>query len=67
MPERLSDNKGNPAADPAAPSAVIALDDVSLAYQAGSPALNRVTFALAPGSFTFVTGGSGAGKLRCST
>ena len=55
----LSDLAG---ADPAAPAAVVALDRVSASYQGGLLALDKVTFALAPGSFTFVTGGSGAGK-----
>lgn len=48
--------------DPAGPAAVVALDNISVAYEGAAPALDGVTFALAPGSFTFVTGGSGAGK-----
>ena len=51
--------KSDSYADPDAPAEVVALDDV---YQGAEPALQGITFALAPGSFTFVTGGSGAGK-----
>ena len=48
--------------DPAGPAAVVALDNIAVTYEGAVPALDGVTFALAPGSFAFVTGGSGAGK-----
>ena len=38
------------------------MDGISLHYAAGISALDEVTLALAPGSFTFITGDSGAGK-----
>ncbi|MFK8082188.1 MAG: cell division ATP-binding protein FtsE [Granulosicoccus sp.] len=41
---------------------VIAFDNVSLEYRPGRYALNDVSFALESGSFTFLTGHSGAGK-----
>lgn len=49
-------------ADPLTPAAVATLDGVGLRYGEGPEALADVTFALSPGSFHFVTGGSGAGK-----
>ena len=56
---------GAPAAAPfgaGVPASVVSLDRVSLSYGGGRPALENVTFALAPGSFHFLLGGSGAGK-----
>jgi cell division transport system ATP-binding protein len=44
------------------PAAVVSMDGISLKYEAGIAALDQVTLALAPGSFTFITGDSGAGK-----
>ena len=44
------------------PAAVVTMDRISLQYSADAPALAEVTLALAPGSFTFITGESGAGK-----
>ena len=41
---------------------MIAFQKVSLEYQSGRYALQDVTFRLASGSFTFLTGHSGAGK-----
>lgn len=41
---------------------MIAFDEVSLAYGAQRAALDRVSFALRAGTFTFLTGHSGAGK-----
>ncbi len=41
---------------------MIAFDRVSLAYRTGQFALEEVSFTLKPGSFTFLTGHSGAGK-----
>jgi cell division transport system ATP-binding protein len=45
-------------ADPA----VVAFDDVSMRYGRAPETLKDLTFSLAPGSFHFVTGASGAGK-----
>ena len=44
------------------PAAVVSMDGIALRYAAGIAALDGVTLALAPGSFTFITGDSGAGK-----
>ena len=44
------------------PAAVVTMDQISLQYSAEAAALLDVTLALAPGSFTFITGESGAGK-----
>jgi len=41
---------------------MIAFESVSLEYDQNRFALQEVSFALAPGSFTFLTGHSGAGK-----
>jgi len=41
---------------------MIEFDAVGLAYERGSPALDDVSFSLTGGSFTFLTGHSGAGK-----
>lgn len=41
---------------------MIRFNAVSLNYDAGRPALDDVSFSIAPGSFTFLTGHSGAGK-----
>lgn len=41
---------------------MITFEQVSLEYQPGRFALTEVSFALEPGSFTFLTGHSGAGK-----
>ncbi len=41
---------------------MIGFNRVSLAYHSGQFALEDVTFTLKPGSFTFLTGHSGAGK-----
>jgi len=41
---------------------MIEFDAVGLAYERGRPALDDVSFSLAGGSFTFLTGHSGAGK-----
>jgi cell division transport system ATP-binding protein len=42
--------------------AVVAFDDVSMRYGRSPETLKDLTFSLAPGSFHFVTGASGAGK-----
>ena len=49
---------GAPDADPA----VVRVDDVSMRYGRAPETLKDLTFTLAPGSFHFVTGASGAGK-----
>jgi len=41
---------------------MIAFDHVSLAYRTGHYALEDVSFSLKQGTFTFLTGHSGAGK-----
>ena len=41
---------------------MVRFEEVSLCYDAGPEILSRVSFALDPGSFHFVTGASGAGK-----
>ena len=41
---------------------VVRFENVSLRYDSGTPVLNGVSFDLAPGSFHFLTGPSGAGK-----
>ena len=41
---------------------MIVFDHISLEYQPGRFALNDISFSLASGSFTFLTGHSGAGK-----
>ena len=41
---------------------MVLFDDVLLRYGAGPDILHNVSFSLAPGSFHFVTGASGAGK-----
>ena len=41
---------------------VLSFDDVSLRYGRGPETLRDLTFSLAPGSFHFLTGASGAGK-----
>lgn len=41
---------------------MVRFEEVSLRYDAGPEILSRVSFALDPGSFHFVTGPSGAGK-----
>ena len=48
--------------DAAETDPVIAFDHVSLEYRAGRYALNDISFQLESGSFTFLTGHSGAGK-----
>lgn len=45
-----------------AEEAVVRFDDVSMRYGRGPETLKDLSFALAPGSFHFVTGASGAGK-----
>lgn len=62
MADPRTDTPPDGMTDPAIPPAIVALDDISVTYEGAPPALDGVTFALAPGSFTFVTGGSGAGK-----
>ena len=54
----------NPIAAAAAPTLdeVVRFDDVSMRYGRGPEVLRDLDFALAPGSFHFVTGPSGAGK-----
>jgi len=54
----------NPDAVPANRTAeqVVRFDDVSMRYGKGPEILRDLNFALAPGSFHFVTGPSGAGK-----
>jgi cell division transport system ATP-binding protein len=47
---------------PDADDAVVRFDDVSMRYGRGAEILKDLSFALAPGSFHFVTGASGAGK-----
>ena len=44
------------------PEDVVVFDDVSMRYGRGPDVLDRVSFALEPGSFHFITGPSGAGK-----
>ena len=41
---------------------VVRFENVSLRYDSATPVLNDVSFDLAPGSFHFLTGPSGAGK-----
>ena len=48
--------------DAATPVSIVTLDRICLRYSEASSALNNISFALQPGSFTFVTGESGAGK-----
>lgn len=55
---RNSNAIGAPDADPA----VVRFDDVSMRYGRAPETLKDLTFTLAPGSFHFVTGASGAGK-----
>jgi cell division transport system ATP-binding protein len=50
----------DPATQP--PPAVVSMDGISLHYPAGIVALEGINLALPPGSFTFITGDSGAGK-----
>lgn len=45
-----------------AETAVVRFDDVSMRYGRAPETLKDLTFSLAPGSFHFVTGASGAGK-----
>jgi len=53
----------NPIAAAASESSeVVRFDDVSMRYGRGPDVLRDVTFGLAPGSFHFLTGTSGAGK-----
>jgi cell division transport system ATP-binding protein len=54
----------NPIAAPAPRAAedVVRFEDVSMRYGRGPDVLRDVDFALAPGSFHFITGPSGAGK-----
>jgi cell division transport system ATP-binding protein len=54
----------NPNLETALPAdeAVVRFDDVSMRYGRGQEILKDLSFALAPGSFHFVTGPSGAGK-----
>src|SRR5262245_22348208 len=54
----------NPVAAAASQAAeeVVRFDDVSMRYGEGPDILSNVSFALAPGSFHFITGPSGAGK-----
>ncbi|KRB42781.1 MAG: cell division ATP-binding protein FtsE [Pseudomonadota bacterium] len=47
---------------PDADHAVVRFDDVSMRYGRAPETLKDLTFSLAPGSFHFVTGASGAGK-----
>lgn len=47
---------------PDADTAVVRFDDVSMRYGRAPETLKDLTFALAPGSFHFLTGPSGAGK-----
>lgn len=44
------------------PAAVVSMDGIGLEYSPGVAVLRDVTLALAPGSFTLITGESGAGK-----
>ena len=46
----------------AAPDAIVRFENVGLRYVHGSEVLQDISFALAPGSFHFLTGESGAGK-----
>ncbi len=57
----MSRNPDDDTAEHAADAAV-RFDDVSMRYGRGPEILKDLTFALAPGSFHFVTGASGAGK-----
>lgn len=41
---------------------IVRFDRVSLAYDEGPPALDRISFVLQAGGFAFLTGASGAGK-----
>jgi cell division transport system ATP-binding protein len=47
---------------PDADDAVVRFDDVSMRYGRGAEILKDLSFSLAPGSFHFITGSSGAGK-----
>src|ERR1700759_1757737 len=47
---------------PRAAEDVVRFDGVSMRYGRGSDILTDLNFSLAPGSFHFVTGSSGAGK-----
>src|ERR1041385_8691384 len=66
----MSRNPTHPAAsraasDPVGPGGlndVVRFDGVAMRYGRGPDVLSDVSFALAPGSFHFVTGPSGAGK-----
>ncbi len=44
------------------PRRLVVFDDVLLRYGAGPDILQKVSFSLAPGSFHFLVGQSGAGK-----
>jgi cell division transport system ATP-binding protein len=57
----MSRNPHAPGAHDAEP-AVVRFDDVSMRYGRAPETLKDLTFSLAPGSFHFVTGASGAGK-----
>jgi cell division transport system ATP-binding protein len=50
------------AAAPGAAEDVVRFDDVSMRYGRGPEVLRDLSFSLAPGSFHFITGPSGAGK-----
>ena len=57
----MSRNANAPGAT-SAEQAVVRFDDVSMRYGRAPETLKDISFALAPGSFHFVTGASGAGK-----
>ena len=57
----MSRNANAPGAT-GAEQAVVRFDDVSMRYGRAPETLKDISFALAPGSFHFVTGASGAGK-----
>ncbi len=44
---------------------MVRFDNVGMRYGSGPEVLRDITFALAPGSFYFLTGASGAGKSTC--
>ena len=46
---------------------MIRFDNVSKRYREGHDALVNVNFELAAGEMAFLTGHSGAGKVRCSS
>lgn len=44
------------------PATILAVEDASLRYGAGDPALRGIDLSIAAGSFHFLIGASGSGK-----